>query len=342
MKKPQKKFIIAMLLALMAVVVFATAVGAVYVPFAQTVKIILKNFGLIKNVEFQSGQESIIFYIRFPRVLVAVMVGAALATSGAVMQGIFRNPMADPGTLGVSSGASLGAVVAIALGLTTRSLYVMPVFAAAGALTVAFVIFVLSLRSGKISPLTLILSGIAVSMFVNAITSVVLSFARSDQVKEYIFWTTGGLGSRRWEHLAIGIGPILICGALLFLFSRELNVLMLGEEEAYALGLDPSKARKIMLFLSSITTAAAVSVSGNISFVGLIVPHIMRLIVGPDHRALLPASAVGGALFLVLCDVVARTVIQPEEIGVGIITSLLGAPYFLSLLIKTRKEGALL
>jgi len=342
LKKPQKKFIIAMLLALMAVVVFATAVGAVYVPFAQTVKIILKNFGLIKNSEFQSGQESIIFYIRFPRVLVAVMVGAALATSGAVMQGIFRNPMADPGTLGVSSGASLGAVVAIALGLTTRSLYVMPVFAAAGALTVAFVIFVLSLRSGKISPLTLILSGIAVSMFVNAITSVVLSFARSDQVKEYIFWTTGGLGSRRWEHLAIGIGPILICGALLFLFSRELNVLMLGEEEAYALGLDPSKARKIMLFLSSITTAAAVSVSGNISFVGLIVPHIMRLIVGPDHRALLPASAVGGALFLVLCDVVARTVIQPEEIGVGIITSLLGAPYFLSLLIKTRKEGALL
>ncbi|MEG6612445.1 iron ABC transporter permease [Pseudoclostridium thermosuccinogenes] len=342
MKKPQKKFIIAMLLALMAVVVFATAVGAVYVPFAQTVKIILKNFGLIKNVEFQSGQESIIFYIRFPRVLVAVMVGAALATSGAVMQGIFRNPMADPGTLGVSSGASLGAVVAIALGLTTRSLYVMPVFAAAGALTVAFVIFVLSLRSGKISPLTLILSGIAVSMFVNAITSVVLSFARSDQIKEYIFWTTGGLGSRRWEHLAIGIGPILVCGALLFLFSRELNVLMLGEEEAYALGLDPSKARKIMLFLSSITTAAAVSVSGNISFVGLIVPHIMRLIVGPDHRALLPASAVGGALFLVLCDVVARTVIQPEEIGVGIITSLLGAPYFLSLLIKTRKEGALL
>lgn len=342
MKKPQKKFIIAMLLALMAVVVFATAVGAVYVPFAQTVKIILKNFGLIKNVEFQSGHESIIFYIRFPRVLVAVMVGAALATSGAVMQGIFRNPMADPGTLGVSSGASLGAVVAIALGLTTRSLYVMPVFAAAGALTVAFVIFVLSLRSGKISPLTLILSGIAVSMFVNAITSVVLSFARSDQIKEYIFWTTGGLGSRRWEHLAIGIGPILVCGALLFLFSRELNVLMLGEEEAYALGLDPSKARKIMLFLSSITTAVAVSVSGNISFVGLIVPHIMRLIVGPDHRALLPASAVGGALFLVLCDVVARTVIQPEEIGVGIITSLLGAPYFLSLLIKTRKEGALL
>ena len=342
MKKPQKKFIIAMLLALMAVVVFATAVGAVYVPFVQTVKIILKNFGFIKNAEFQSGHESIIFYIRFPRVLVAVMVGAALATSGAVMQGIFRNPMADPGTLGVSSGASLGAVVAIALGLTTRSLYVMPVFAAAGALTVAFVIFVLSLRSGKISPLTLILSGIAVSMFVNAITSVVLSFARSDQVKEYIFWTTGGLGSRRWEHLAIGIGPILVCGALLFLFSRELNVLMLGEEEAYALGLDPSKARKIMLFLSSITTAAAVSVSGNISFVGLIVPHIMRLIVGPDHRALLPASAVGGALFLVLCDVVARTVIQPEEIGVGIITSLLGAPYFLSLLIKTRKEGALL
>ena len=342
MKRLSRKIIALMLLILVLAVIFATAVGAVYVPFTQTVKIILKNLGLIKNIEFQSGQESIIFFIRFPRVLVAVMVGAALAISGTVMQGIFRNPMADPGTLGVSSGASLGAVIAISLGLTSRSLYIIPVFAAVGALAVAFVIFVLSLKSGKVSTLNLILSGIAVSMFVNAITSIVLSSFKSEQIKEYIFWTTGGLGSRRWEHLMIGIGPLVICGTLLMTFSRELNVLMLGEEEAYSLGLDPSRARKILLFLSSITTAAAVSVSGNISFVGLIVPHIMRLLVGPDHRVLIPASAVGGSIFLVICDVIARTVVQPEEIGVGIVTSLLGAPYFLSLLIRSRKEGALI
>lgn len=342
MRKSVKVVIPVMLLLLAVAVILATALGAVYVPFQQTVKIILKNLGLLKGLEFGPGQESIIFFIRLPRVVVAVMVGAALSTSGAVMQAMFRNPMADPGILGVSSGASLGAVLAIALGLTARSMYFMPLFASFGALGVALIIFLLSLRGRKIPVLTLVLSGIAVSMFVGAITSVVLTTIRGDQVREFIFWTTGGLNARRWEHVALGIGPIAVCITVLFSFSRELNILLLGDEESYALGLDPSKARKILLFLSSVSTAAAVSVSGSISFVGLIVPHIMRLIVGPDYRMLLPGSAVGGAIFLVVCDLIARTVVMPAEIGVGIVTSLLGAPYFLSLLIRSRKDGVVL
>jgi iron complex transport system permease protein len=330
----------AMVVVFIIVLIIATAVGAVYVPFNETIKIILKNWGLLDSIAFESGHESIIYFVRFPRVLIAAVVGAALATSGTVMQGMFRNPMAEPGVVGVSSGAGLGAVAAIALGLTVKSLYIMPVFAIAGALIAAVVIFLLSSKGGKIPVLTLILSGIAVSTFFSAISSLILSFLNEHNVREYIFWTIGTLASRRWEHVKLAAIPIIICVIILNLFARDLTVLLLGDEEAQSVGLNPSRTRKILLPLVSITTAMAVCVSGTISFVGLIVPHIMRLIVGPDHRILIPASALGGAIFLVACDLIARIALIPREIGVGIVTSLLGAPYFLFLLIRARKEGA--
>jgi iron complex transport system permease protein len=337
---PRMRLIIPLMLAILAVVlVFATAIGAVYIPFFQTVKIILKNWGLLEGTDFSKGQESIIFFVRFPRVVVAALVGAALATSGAVMQGLFRNPMADPGVIGVSSGAGLGAVAAIALGLTAKSIYFTPLFASVGALTAVAIVFLLSVRGGKIPTLTLILAGIAVSTFIGAITSVLLTMINDYQVRAFLFWTVGGLGDRRWEHVKLVAAPILVCILLLFSFARDLNVMLLGEEEAQAVGLNPSRVRKLLLLLVSVTTAMAVSVSGSISFVGLIVPHILRLLVGPDHRRLLPASALGGAIFLVACDLVARVVIIPREVGVGIVTSLVGAPYFLYLLMKSKKEG---
>lgn len=331
-----------MVVLLLATMVLATAVGAVYVPFHETVKIVLKNWGFLRDIEFKPGYESIIFFVRFPRVLVACVVGAALATSGAVMQGMFRNPMADPGIIGVSSGAGLGAVTAIALGLTAKSLYVMPVFAIVGALTATSVIFLLSSRRGRIPVLILILAGIAVSTFLAAISSFILSFLSEHNVREFVFWTIGTLAARRWEHVNLAAVPIILSVLVLLTFARDLNILLLGDEEAQSVGLNPSGTRKILLPLVSVTTAMAVCVSGTISFVGLIVPHIMRLIVGPDHRILLPASAVGGAVFLIVCDLIARIIVIPREIGVGIITSLLGAPYFLFLLIRARREGAVL
>jgi iron complex transport system permease protein len=340
-EKNTKEFLlfIFMLTALIITVTISTAIGAVSVPFLDTIKIILKNWKILKNIKFEEGWESIIFYVRFPRVVTTMLVGAALGTSGAVMQGMFRNPMADPGILGVSSGAGLGAVVAILLGLPGKGVHFMPLFASIGALTASLTVFLLSFRGGKIFTINMILSGIAISMFFGAITTAVLSFIRSDQVKQFLFWTMGSLNGRVWKDVKISSLPILICIIVLFFYSKKLNVLLLGEEEAQSVGLNPSKTRRQILFFSSVLTASAVSVSGTIGFVGLMVPHIIRLLIGPDHKVLIPASAFAGAIFLLICDLIGRTVMAPGEVSVGIITSLLGAPYFLFLLNRAKKEG---
>ncbi len=344
MKKAVKKIgiIPAMLLVLLMVMIAGTAIGAVYVPFFDTFRIILKNIGLLRGATFSEGQEPIIFLVRFPRVVVAALAGTALGASGAVMQGMFRNPMADPGLLGISSGAGLGAVLAIKLGLAAASIFIMPLFAFVGAFTAITVIYMLSYRKGKVPVLTLILSGIAISTFLGAITNVVLTLSYDYQVKEFLFWLTGGLEGRRWEHVQMVVLPVFVSVVLMLVFSRDLNVLLMGEEEAKSVGLNTERLRTILLVLVSVSTASAVCVTGSISFVGLIVPHIMRLMVGPDHKILLPASAVGGAIFLVVCDLISRVVAVPYELGVGIITALLGAPYFLYLLLKSKKEGGTL
>ena len=328
-----------MLIVLLIVMVAGTAIGAVYVPFSDTFRIILKNIGILPNATFSEGQEPIIFLVRFPRVAVAALAGIALGSSGAVMQGMFRNPMADPGILGISSGAGLGAVLAIKLGLVAAGMFMLPLFAFVGAFIAIMAIYILSYRKGKVPVMTLILSGIAISTFLGAITNIILTLSYDYQVKEFLFWSTGGLEGRRWEHFQLILLPVLISVILMFVYSRDLNVLLMGEEEAKSVGLSTGRLRTILLVLVSVATASAVCVTGAISFVGLIVPHIMRLIVGPDHKILLPASSIGGAIFLVICDLISRVVAIPYELGVGIITSLLGAPYFLYLLLKSKKEG---
>lgn len=334
----RKKLIIPVLIVLLFItIVAAIIVGTVDVPVGQVFKVILKNWGLMPDAQIDKGLDSIIYLVRFPRVLTAALVGAALATSGAVMQGMFRNPMADPGILGVSSGAGFGAIIAIVTGLTVRSMYFMPVFAAAGAAVAVTVIYTLSVRNGRVPVLTLILSGIAVSTFIGAINSAILTRINDYQLKYFVFWTMGSLNGRMWEHVQMIAVPLVICVLLLFTFARELNIMLLGEEEAQAVGLNPSRTRKLLLALTSLTTAVAVSVSGPISFVGLLVPHILRLIAGPDHKLLLPVSALGGAVFLVFCDILSR-VPSSGEINIGIVTSIFGAPYFLYLLMKNRKE----
>lgn len=334
------KFIPVLVLIFIAVLIAALAIGSVSVPFKEVASIILNNVGLTGDSSaFTDSQESIVFYVRLPRVLQAALVGAALAVCGTVMQGIFRNPMADPGILGVSSGAGLGAVISIASGLQATSIYFTPAFASIGALGAAFLIFALSSRRGKIPVINMILSGMAVSMFLSAITTFILSFVSGDQVKQYMFWTVGSFNSSRWENIRLIAVPILVCMACLRILARDLNIMMLGEEEAQSVGVNTSGTRILLLIFASIATAAAVSVSGTISFVGLIVPHILRILTGPDHRVLIPVSALGGAIFLVLCDMISRVAVIPEEINVGIVTSILGAPYFLYLLNSAKKKG---
>ena len=330
-----------MLALLLFTIILAVALGAVYVPLDRSFRIILDNIGLISDSTLPGDQVSIIFRVRLPRVIVACIAGAALSACGAVMQGLFRNPMADPGVLGVSSGAGLGAIIAITTGFAARSIYVMPAFAAIGALCAVTVIYLLSLRRGRIAPLTLILSGIAVSTFIGAVTQFILVKSNTYEVRKFVFWTMGGLSGMMWEQVRLITFPVLALLAVMMMFSRDLNLLQLGEEEAQSLGLEPSRTRKLLLFISSLINAMAISVCGPVSFVGLIVPHIMRLITGPDHRLLLPASAIGGAIFLTGCDILGRLPAS-GEIHVGIITAILGAPYFLYLLIRTRKGGVAL
>jgi iron complex transport system permease protein len=327
-----------MVLILLFIIVLAVATGAVYVPLDRSFRIILAGMGLIEDPGLPQNQVSIIYMVRLPRVLIACLAGSALASSGTVMQGMFRNPMADPGILGVSSGAGLGAVIAISLGFSVSSIYMLPLFAAVGAMTAVALIYSLSLRKGSISPLTLILSGLAVSTFISAVTQLILTRSNDYEVRSYIFWTMGGLNGMMWEQVRLVAGPVIILVLVLLVFSRDLNLLLLGEEEARSVGLEPTRSRKLLLLITSLITAIAVSVCGPVSFVGLIVPHIMRLITGPDHRILLPVSALGGAIFLTGCDILSRLPAR-GEISVGIITSLLGAPFFLYLLIKTRREG---
>jgi iron complex transport system permease protein len=327
-----------MLALLAAIIVIAVAVGAVYVPLDRAFRIILDSMGIWKDPSIPQEQSSIIYLVRLPRVLTACLAGGALAACGAVMQGMFRNPMADPGILRVSSGASLGAVTAINLGIASQSIYTLPLFASAGAMLAVCTIYMLSLRKGKISPLTLILSGIAVSTFIGAFTQLILIHSNSYEVHSFIYWTMGDLNGMMWDQVRLIALPVILLLIVLMLFSRDLNLLLLGEEEAQSVGLEPSRTRKLLLLITSLVTATAVSVCGPISFVGLIVPHIMRLITGPDHRLLIPASILGGSIFLVGCDILSRLPAS-GEINVGIITSMLGAPYFLYLLIKSRREG---
>jgi iron complex transport system permease protein len=324
-------------LLLMATIVVATATGAVTIPYMTTASIVLDHLLFVGTFETDETFETIIMQIRLPRILVAGLVGAALGISGAVMQGLFRNPMADPGIIGVSSGGALGAVSAIYFGLAHIHYLLIPVSAFFGAIITAFVVYLLATSRGKTPMATLLLAGIAVSSFLGASTSLILTFSNDNVMREIIFWLMGGLESRNWEHITMILFPILLGTIILFFYARSLNIMLLGEETADSLGVHVNRTKKVLLSLASLITGVAVSVSGIIGFVGLVVPHVMRLLVGPDHRLLLPASVFGGAIFLIGADTFARTVIRPAELQVGIVTAFVGAPFFLYLLRKNKK-----
>ena len=312
--------------------------GQIHIPFIQVAAFFCRmlHVPLLTEVIITPEQQAVLFYIRLPRTIVGLLVGAGLGTAGAVMQGLFSNPLADPGIIGVSSGASVGAVIAIALGLTSVSLFYMPLFAFCGAsLAMALVVF-LSMRHGHISVMTLLLAGVVVGMLLGAVTSGILTVLDEQKTQQYLFWTIGGLDYRRWEHVWMAAGPI--CGGItaMVLMARHLNVLVFGEIEAKAVGLPVVPLRLFLLMLASLTTATGVCVSGNIGFVGLVVPHMMRMLIGPDHRRLLPASIIAGGTLLVICDTIGRVIFPAVEIRVGIMTALLGTPYFLYLLRKTQ------
>ena len=332
----RKLVAIVLLVMLCVTVVFSLSAGQYDLSFWHVAAWVCQQVGLpvFQDVTTTAQQEAVLMFIRAPRTVVALLVGAGLATSGAILQGLFSNPLADPGIIGVSSGATVGAVVAISLGLNTISMFALPVMAFAGAMMAVFMTIVLATRNGRIPVLTLLLSGVVVGMLLGAITAAMLVVMDESKLQQYLFWTIGSLDYRNWEHVLMGAGPIGLGLIIMIFMARHLNVLALGEAEAKSVGMPVMKYRLILLMVSAMTTATSVCISGNIGFVGLIMPHMMRMLVGPNHKYLLPASILAGAVFLLFCDALGREVLEKTEVNVGIMTAFLGTPYFLYLLRK--------
>ena len=279
--------------------------------------------------------EAIVRTVRLPRIFLGAVVGFALALAGTVMQGFFRNPMADPSIIGVSTGAAVGAVAYIVFPLTAP--FGLPAFAFLGALVSAFGVYLIATEGGRTPVATLLLAGVAVQTFLGAVISYMLLQA-GETLQRAVYWLMGHLHDSTWGKVRLALPVVVVLFVVLLAYARELNVLLLGEEDAHTLGVEVERTKRVLLAASSVVTAAAVAVSGVIGFVGLIVPHMMRLLVGPDHRVLLPTSALAGAVFLVATDTLARS--GAAEMPVGIVTAALGAPFFLYLLV-TREVHAL-
>ncbi len=325
--------------ALLAAMILGAGIGAVQIAPAQVVSIALAPLG-VQWAAFEEQQAAVFQAIRLPRVLLGALVGAGLGVAGAAMQGLFRNPLADPGLLGISSGAALAVAVTIVMGLNLFGVYSLPIAAFVGSLITTVIIYALAQQRGRLDVSTMLLAGIAVNSLAGAGTGLMTFLATDDQLRTITFWSLGSLGGATWESLATA-APLLLLGTLaLPILGRALDALSLGEAGAEHLGVNVQAIKWATVSLVALCVGAGVAVAGSIGFVGLVVPHLLRLIGGPSHRYLLPASALLGATLLVLADLVARTVAAPAELPIGIVTAMLGAPFFLYLL--RRGRGALL
>ncbi|NQT05889.1 MAG: iron chelate uptake ABC transporter family permease subunit [Dehalococcoidia bacterium] len=331
---------IAGLIILLAVVAaFATTVGSVKIPLLTTGTILLSKLPLVEIApEWASTLETIVIDIRLPRVLLAGLVGAALAAAGATYQGLFRNPLADPYLIGVAQGAALGAVIGFLLpsGWHALGFGIIPLLAFTGALISTTVVYLLA-RVGKTLPVTtLILAGVALGALLSSIVSYLI-ISSGDKLHSIMFWLMGSFSLSQWSEVIMVLPYMLVGLVVLLLYARSLNLMQLDEEQAQQLGINVERLKLVLLGAATLITAAAVSFVGIIGFVGIIIPHAVRLIWGADYRFLLPLSILTGAIFLILADILARTVLAPVEIPIGVITAICGAPFFLYLL-RRRKQ----
>jgi iron complex transport system permease protein len=326
-------------LALLALAfVLSVAVGSVTIPPVVVVRMLLTGLpGVHLTADWPEAFQTIVFGIRLPHAALLALTGAALGSSGAAYQGLFRNPLADPYLIGVASGAGLGAVAAMALHGPQQllGLYAVPALAFAGAAVTVFTVYALARVSGAVPMTTLILAGVAVSAFATSLTSF-LMLRSNEELRRALSWLLGGAVMGGWQpvwamlpYVAVGMGVLVVSG-------HSLNVLQFGEEQAQQLGLPVERRKVILILAASLTTAAAVAFCGVIGFIGLIVPHIMRMLWGPDYRQLVPLSILGGGSALLLADLLARVVLAPQVLPVGIVTALAGAPFFLWVLRQAR------
>lgn len=318
-----------------AVMVAAVSIGAVNIPVGDVWGILLHHL-TGRGTTGDPALDQIVWTFRAPRVALAALVGAGLAVAGAVLQTLVSNPLADPVVLGFSHGASLGAVLVITLGGAALGGLGVSGAAFVGALAAGALVFALGQRQGRLAPNRLVLAGVAVGYVLLSVTSFVQLLATPTELRTVMFWMLGSVAGAQWSQLPTVTVVVLTSTALLTLFGRRLNALLAGDESATALGVDVNRLRAVLLVLSALLTGTVIAVAGGVGFVGLMIPHLVRLTAGADHRRLLPLSALLGAVYLVVVDLLSRTVNRPNELPLGILTALLGAPFFLWLLRRNK------
>ncbi|MGD0780703.1 MAG: iron chelate uptake ABC transporter family permease subunit [Dehalococcoidales bacterium] len=325
--------------ALIIIIALATSIGSVPVPLGTTFSILADKLPFI-NIDqtWSNTTATIVLDIRLPRILLAGLVGSALAIAGATYQGLFRNPLADPYLIGVAQGASLGAVIGFLLpaAWNLTGIGVIPMFAFIGAIVATIIVYLLARRGKSLPVSTLILAGVALSALLSSIVSYLI-ISSGNKLHNIIFWMMGSFSSSNWSQVLIVLPYVAIGTAVIVIFARLLNVMQLDEEQAQQLGVNVESLKLILLAAATLITAASVSFVGTIGFVGIIIPHAVRLIWGADHRFLLPLAILTGAIFMILTDLISRTVLAPTEIPIGVITAICGAPFFLYLLRRRKK-----
>jgi iron complex transport system permease protein len=331
--------IVALFIIVVVIMAFATTIGSVRIPFFTTCRIFFSRLPLV-NIDptWSDNLETIIFDIRLPRVIMAGLVGAALSIAGATYQGLFRNPLADPYLIGVAQGAAMGAAIGFLLQVSWQgsAFGIIPILAFSGAVINVFIVYGLA-RVGKTLPVTtLILAGVALGALWGSIVSY-LVITSGDKIRGILFWLMGTFSLIEWSEVIVVLPYVVVGAVVIMLYSRSLNIMQLDEEQAKQLGINVEKVKIILLIAATLITAAAICFVGIIGFIGIIIPHTVRLIWGPDHRFLLPLSMLTGAIFLIFTDLLARTVMAPAEIPIGVITAICGVPFFLYLL--RRRKG---
>lgn len=329
--------IVALAIVTLGMMALSATVGAFHIPWRTLVSIIYEAVGGTGWISTSTAEQGIVTGIRLPRIFLAALVGANLALGGSVMQGLFRNPLADPGLIGISAGAAVAAVAVIVLGAQILGgPAAVPIAAFLGGLAATALVFSIGTRSGVTAVTVMLLAGIGINALAQAVTGYLIFHSNDFQLRDFTFWTLGSLAGARWDVLQVA-GPVLLV-PLIFLpvLARGLNAIVMGEREALYLGVEVQRLKMAAIILTALGVGVATSMAGIVGFVGIVVPHVIRMIGGADHRFLLPASVFVGASFLILADIASRVLVTPAELPIGVVTAAVGAPFFLWLVIRSR------
>ena len=332
-------WLIVLMLLLLGISFLSLTIGPVRIPLTKSISLLAQKLSFWKSYPLENTPAAVIlFKIRIPRLILGMVVGAALSSAGVILQGMFRNPLVEPYTLGISGGAAAAVGLVIVAGLSGTLTQIIPLAGFAGAIGAAILVYFIASSGGRLTIPTLLLTGVIVSFLSSSLIMLLMSLAKGEELHGIMFWIMGNLQETNLSFI-ITVSLIILTGIFIsFLFARDLNALILGEEEATHLGIEVERTKKILFILASLLTGVAVSASGVIGFVGLMIPHLIRGVIDADHRFLLPASALFGASFLVAADLIARTVISPRELPVGVITGIIGGIVFIYIIRKRKVE----